>query len=123
MSNTRHNLPTHTHHHMRVQNRRKAEASALEDIKEAGVISRHMNRLQSYWSQIPEPWDDKCNASWREYHNKNYWKNKRLQESAPRYDKRLLTQQYLNTKENDFDDTLYIIFSDNDNECENFLKH
>lgn len=108
MSNTRHNLPTHIHHHMRVQNRRKAEAAALDAIKDMDVPARHINRLQSYWSQIPEPWNDKCNASWREYHNKNYWKNKRLQESAPRYDKRILAKQHCSED----DDAMFMIFID-----------
>jgi hypothetical protein len=58
---------------MRVQNRRKAEASVLEDITDAEVRARHSNRIKNYWSLIPEPWDDKPHASAKEYHNKGRW--------------------------------------------------
>ncbi len=87
MSNTRHALPQHSLHHMRVQNRRKAEAAALDEMLEEGVPIRHINRLQSYWTQIPEPWDDKPNAAWSEYHNKNYWTKWREAANAPHWSK------------------------------------
>ena len=70
MSRTRHALPSHSLHCMKVQNRRKAEEAALDELKESGVYFRHVNRLTAYWSIIPEPWDDKPCAAWGEYHNK-----------------------------------------------------
>ena len=79
MSNTRHALPQHCMHHMRVQNRRKAEEAALDELTELDVPFRHRNRLTSFWTQCPEPWDDKPNAAWGEYHNKNYWVRLRAQ--------------------------------------------
>ena len=87
MSRTRHARPIHSIHHMRVQNRRKSEAAALEAILEEAVSPRHINRLKSYWSQIPEPWDDKPHAAWREFHNKHYWKKWREELDAPRFTK------------------------------------
>ncbi len=90
MSNTRHARPSRSIHNMRVQNRRKAEAAALEALLEDadGTQIRHVNRLKSYWTQIPEPWNDKPHAAWKEFHNKNYWV-KRFEEMAkPRYSKR-----------------------------------
>ena len=76
MSRTAHNLPSRVFRNMRVQNRRKAEEAALDELNEVGVFFRHVNRLASFWSVIPEPWDDKPVAAWDEYKNKNYWSNK-----------------------------------------------
>ena len=74
MSRTRHALPTRLYHIMKVQNRRKAEQSAIDQLDEEGVdVVRHKNRLKSYWSIIPEPWNDKLNAASSEYHNKQHW--------------------------------------------------
>jgi hypothetical protein len=61
---------------MKVQNRRKMEEAVLDELEENEISSnqvRHINRLSAFWSIIPEPWDDKPNAAWGEYHNKNYW--------------------------------------------------
>lgn len=95
MSRTRHNRPNHSIHNMRVQNRRKAEAAALDELLEEGCSPRHINRLQSYWAQIPEPWDDKPHAAWREYHNKNYWTKWREERDTPRYSKRAAQKHLL----------------------------
>lgn len=76
MSRTAHNLPSRTMRNMRVQNRRKAEEAALDELNEVGVSFRHANRLASFWSIIPKPWDDKTVAAWSEYKNKIYWSNK-----------------------------------------------
>lgn len=100
MSRTRHNRPTHSIHNMRVQNRRKSEAAALEAILEEAVTPRHINRLKSYLSQIPEPWDDKPHAAWREYHNKNYWTKWREERDAPRFTKQSAQNRHVaDTKE------------------------
>lgn len=72
MSRTRHALPFHSLRRMKVQNRRKTEESALDELKENGSYFRHVNRLSAFWSIIPEPWDDKPCAAWGEYHNKSY---------------------------------------------------
>lgn len=85
MARTRHALPTHIYHIQKVQNRRKAEHAALEEIKENEVPFRHQNRLQNFWSIIPEPFDDKPNAAASEYHNKQYWVEKRAKANLPRY--------------------------------------
>ena len=95
MSNTRHSRPYRSLRSMRVQNRRKAEASALDEMLEEGVPARHINRLQSYWAQIPEPWDDKPHAAGKEYHNKNYWTKWREERTAPRYSKRTAQKHLL----------------------------
>lgn len=85
MSRTRHALPTRQYHMMRVQNRRKAEQSAIDEIDEEGVSPRHPNRLRNYWGIIPEPWNDKRNASGNEYHNKQYWVEFRKAANSPHY--------------------------------------
>lgn len=75
MSRTRHALPSHSLHHMRVQNRRKMEEAIIDELKEHEVPFnqvRHVNRLTAFWSIIPEPWDDKPCAAWGEYHNKTH---------------------------------------------------
>ena len=76
MSRTRHALPSHSLHRMKVQNRRKAEEAVIDELKEHEVLFnvRHINRLTAYWSIIPDPWDgdDKPVAAWSEYHNKSY---------------------------------------------------
>jgi hypothetical protein len=88
MSRTKHALPSHYLHHMRVQNRRKAEEAALDELTEEDVAPiRHINRLQSFWTQIPEPWNDKPNASGREYHNKAYWVKWRKAANNPHWTK------------------------------------
>lgn len=85
MARTRHALPTHIYHIQKVQNRRKAEQAALDEIKEYEVPFRHTNRLQNFWSIIPEPYDDKPNAAANEYHNKQYWVTKRAKANQPHY--------------------------------------
>lgn len=90
MSRTRHALPTHNFHRMKVQNRRKMEASVIDQLNENEVLLnqvRHSNRLMAYWSIIPDPWDDKNNSSGREYHNKNYWVKWREAANAPHWTK------------------------------------
>lgn len=77
MARTRHALPMHQFHMMRVQNRRKAEQSAIDEVNEENVPIRHQNRLKNYWGIIPEPFDDKSNAASNEYHNKQYWARQR----------------------------------------------
>lgn len=79
MSRTCHALPTRSFRNMRVQNRRKAEESALDHLIENEVCFRHVNRLTSFWTIIPDPWDDKPATSWKEYHNKTYWPKKLAQ--------------------------------------------
>lgn len=78
MSRTVHARPYSIFHMMRVQNRRKSEASALDQIKSESVPYRHVNRLQN-WSLIPNPWDDKFSAAHREWHNKNFLTFQRVQ--------------------------------------------
>lgn len=73
MSRTRHSLPSHSHHLMRVQNRRKMCEAVLDEVTANGVPFLHSNRVRSFMSLIPEPWDDKPHAAWGEYHNKTYW--------------------------------------------------
>ena len=75
MSDTRHAMPFNCLHRMKVQNRRKAEQAALDHFSTNNVLHRHINRLKSYWTQIPEPWDDKRHSAWKEYHNKHYYDN------------------------------------------------
>ena len=75
MSRTRHVLPSHSLHHMKVQNRRKMEEAVIDELEEHGIpLShvRHNNRLKAFWAIIPDPWDDKPNAAWGEYHNKTH---------------------------------------------------
>lgn len=74
MSRTRHQLPTRCHTRPLVQNRRKAEQSALGDVVYYDIPCRHFNRLQAFMTVIPEPWNDKICAAWGEYHNKNHYK-------------------------------------------------
>jgi len=60
---------------MKVQNRRKMEESVIDELEEYEIPLnnvRHINRLTSFWTVIPEPWDDKACAAWGEYHNKNF---------------------------------------------------
>lgn len=76
MSRTRHALSTHCHHKMKVQNRRKQSEAVLDEMVENDVPFLHHNRVQSYMTLIPEPWDDKPVAAQSEYHNKVYWPNK-----------------------------------------------
>lgn len=87
MSRTRHALPTRQYHIMKVQNRRKAEQSAIDEIEEEGIdgVVRHPNRLKNYWGIIPEPYDDKPNAASNEYHNKQYWIEYRKAANSPHY--------------------------------------
>ena len=79
MSNTRHALPYRSCRNMSVQNRRKSEEAALDELTELDVPFRHRNRLVSFWTQCPEPWDDKAHSAWGEYHNKNHWTKLRAQ--------------------------------------------
>lgn len=79
MSRTRHALPSNCHHKMKVQNRRKQSEAVLDEMIENGVPFLHHNRVQSYMTLIPEPWDDKPVAAWSEYHNKVYWPTKLAQ--------------------------------------------
>lgn len=72
MSRTRHALPSHSLHRMKVQNRRKAEEAALDELNNSGAYFRHANRLSSFWAIIPEYRDDKPCAAWSEYHNKTH---------------------------------------------------
>ena len=85
MSNTVHQRPSTVHRHMRVQNRRKCEQSAIDQIRELATTTRHINRLNSYWTQIPEPWDDYMHSSGSEYHNKTYWVKFRQQYNSPHW--------------------------------------
>lgn len=78
MSRTLHQRPFSTLRHQRVQNRRKAEAAALDALLEEQLKMRHINRLQSFMSQIVNPWDDYYISSWREFHNKNWNKQQYL---------------------------------------------
>lgn len=79
MSRTRHALPTHSHHAMRVQNHRKQSEAVLDEMVDNEVPLLHHNRVHSYMTLIPEPCDVKPVAAWSEYHNKIYWPNKLAQ--------------------------------------------
>lgn len=70
MAKTIHRLPSNIVTHPQVQSRRKGEQAVLDEVKQTGVKIRHYNRIQSYMTQIPEPWDDKCHSAWGEYQNK-----------------------------------------------------
>jgi hypothetical protein len=95
MSNTVHQRAYTTHRHMRVQNRRKAECSAIDQIRELAATTRHVNRLNSYWTQIPEPWDDYMHSSDNEYQNKNYWVKHRQQYNSPHWTRNLINLEVL----------------------------
>ncbi len=111
MSNTRHSLPTSYYRMMRVQNRRKAGASVLEDIADADVPVRHGNRLKNYWALIPEPWDDRPYSSSKEWHNKNHWKEWLDKQDAPHYSKPTAKRLPNTTEEPILDGFMIIDFS------------
>lgn len=70
MSRTLHQRPMSIHKRQQVQNRRKAEQSALTELQAEQIRMRHVNRLHSFMTQIPNPWDDYNVSAWKEYHNK-----------------------------------------------------
>ena len=76
MSRTRHATPTSCFRHMKVQNYRKTECTVLDQLKEESVLFRHINRISSYWSLIPNPWDDYRHSAFSEYQNKGWPPNK-----------------------------------------------
>ena len=78
MSRTLHQRPFSWFKHQRVQNRRKAELSALSDFKDEELRMRHINRLQSFMTQIPNPWDDMTVSAWNEFHNKRWVRQRSL---------------------------------------------
>ena len=84
MSRTLHQRPFSCFKHQRVQNRRKSELSALTDLQAEGLRMRHINRLQSFMTQIPNPWDDMAVSAWNEFHNKR-WSKERFLEKMGRY--------------------------------------
>ena len=85
MARTFHKRPTHLFHHMRVLKTHKMSESVKDQLVESEVKPRRFNRVMGYVSNIPEPWDDKVNASAREYHNKRYWIDYRNAMNAPHY--------------------------------------
>lgn len=74
MSRTMHQRPFKCHRKQRVQNRRKSEAAALDALFDEQFKMRHINRLQSFMTQIVNPWDDDTVSAWKEFHNKNWAK-------------------------------------------------
>lgn len=79
MSRTLHRRPYSPLRHQRVQNRRKAEQSALTELQAEQLRMRHINRLQSFMTQIPNPWDDYHVSAWNEFHNKQWSKERFLE--------------------------------------------
>ena len=59
------------HRRFRNMNFRKAEASAVDAFKEMGLIPS--NRLNSWFSRIPNSWDDYPVSANDEYHAKKFW--------------------------------------------------
>ena len=59
MARTLRQRPQSSLKRQRVQNRRKSENAALDALLEEQVRIRHINRLSSFMTQIPNPWDDK----------------------------------------------------------------
>lgn len=78
MSRTLHQRPLNPHKRQRVQNRRKSEQAALTELQAEQLRMRHINRLQSFMTQIPNPWNDKAVSAWGEFHNKNWSKEQRV---------------------------------------------
>lgn len=74
MSRTIHKMPSHYYQRMKVQNRRKSEENAVDQLKTEDLVSRHWNRLRAWWSIIPNPWDDHRCSAWKEYQNKNFYR-------------------------------------------------